>query len=289
MSSPEQWTRPQSGAGSAATAAQPSPEQVIAGLRATTEGGAELTQLLNPEGERLPSPEFDPYVADIDAEALRGLYRDMVLVRRGDREGNALQRQGQLGIWVPLLGQEAAQIGAGRALKPQDMAFPVLPRTRRRLVPRGRPHRAAWHLPRHRPLRLGLRPPQVPPLHHRDRQPGAERHRLRDGTAVRRARSATAADAEATICFFGDGATSQGDVHEGLVWAAVVRRPGGLLLPEQPVGDLRTGRAAVQGAAVAARPRLRLPRHPGRRQRRAGLPGRHPLGAGGVPHAATAR
>src|SRR5690606_39323860 len=76
MSSPEQWTRPQSGAGSAATAAQPSPEQVIAGLQATTEGGAELTQLLNPEGERLPSPEFDPYVADIDAEALRGLYRD---------------------------------------------------------------------------------------------------------------------------------------------------------------------------------------------------------------------
>src|SRR5438270_207129 len=48
----------------------------------------------------------------------------MVLVRRADREANVLQRQGQLGIWVPLLGQEAAQIGAGRALKPQDMAFP---------------------------------------------------------------------------------------------------------------------------------------------------------------------
>ena len=41
-----------------------------------------------------------------------------------DREANALQRQGQLGIWVPLLGQEAAQIGAGRALRPTDMAFP---------------------------------------------------------------------------------------------------------------------------------------------------------------------
>ena len=48
----------------------------------------------------------------------------MVLVRRFDREANALQRQGQLGIWVPLLGQEAAQIGAGRAMQPQDMAFP---------------------------------------------------------------------------------------------------------------------------------------------------------------------
>jgi len=48
----------------------------------------------------------------------------MVLVRRVDREANALQRQGQLGIWVPLLGQEAAQIGAGRALTSRDMAFP---------------------------------------------------------------------------------------------------------------------------------------------------------------------
>src|SRR5207244_9942483 len=97
---------------------------VIAGLRGTTEGGAELTQLLTPEGERIANPHFDRYVEDIDGEALRGLYRDMVLVRRADRESNAMQRQGQLGIWVPLLGQEAAQIGSGRALKPQDMVFP---------------------------------------------------------------------------------------------------------------------------------------------------------------------
>ena len=120
----EQWTHLEPGDGPAAVAAQPSPEQVIAGLRATSEGGAELTQLLTPEGERVPSPQFDKYVEDIDAEALRGLYRDMVLVRRADREANAMQRQGQLGIWVPLLGQEAAQIGSGRALKANDMAFP---------------------------------------------------------------------------------------------------------------------------------------------------------------------
>src|SRR6185312_12466219 len=91
MSSPEQWTHPDPGDGPAAQAAQPSREQVIAGLRATTEGGAELTQLLTPEGERISSPQFDHYVDDIDAEALRGLYRDMVLVRRADRECNAMQ------------------------------------------------------------------------------------------------------------------------------------------------------------------------------------------------------
>ncbi|MGH3621870.1 MAG: hypothetical protein ACRDQ5_08780, partial [Sciscionella sp.] len=107
---------PSVGAASAITAA-PTPEQVIAGLRATGEGGPELVQLLTPEGERVHNPAFSPYAEGITAEELRGLYRDMVLVRRFDREANALQRQGQLGIWVPLLGQEAAQIGAGRALR----------------------------------------------------------------------------------------------------------------------------------------------------------------------------
>src|SRR3979490_1085641 len=119
MSSPEQWTRPR--VGTPATGATPTAEQVIAGLRATTEGGADLVQLLTPEGERVSHPDFD---IEISAEELRGLYRDMVLVRRFDLEGNALQRQGQLGIWVPLLGQEAAQIGSGRAMRPNDMAFP---------------------------------------------------------------------------------------------------------------------------------------------------------------------
>src|SRR5919201_3505435 len=129
--SPEHWTRPRRPEGQpdttaasgppAATAAKPTREQVIAGLRATSEGGADLVQLLTPEGQRISHPDFD---IDVNEQQLRGLYRDMVLVRRADREGNSLQRQGQLGIWVPLLGQEAAQIGAGRAMRPQDMAFP---------------------------------------------------------------------------------------------------------------------------------------------------------------------
>ncbi|MCA1676866.1 MAG: pyruvate dehydrogenase (acetyl-transferring) E1 component subunit alpha, partial [Actinobacteria bacterium] len=93
---------------------------MLAGLRATSEG-EDLVQLLTPEGERVRDPQFD---LEISAADIRSLYRDMVLVRRADREANALQRQGQLGLWVPLLGQEAAQIGSGRALAPQDMAFP---------------------------------------------------------------------------------------------------------------------------------------------------------------------
>src|SRR6266545_1181641 len=46
-------------------------------------------------------------------------------VRRIDTEAIALQRQGELGIWASLLGQEAAQVGSGRALGPRDMAFPT--------------------------------------------------------------------------------------------------------------------------------------------------------------------
>ena len=55
MSSPEEWTHPEPG-NAPATAATPIGEQVIAGLRATSEGGPELVQLLTPEGERVETP-----------------------------------------------------------------------------------------------------------------------------------------------------------------------------------------------------------------------------------------
>ncbi|WP_028661404.1 pyruvate dehydrogenase (acetyl-transferring) E1 component subunit alpha [Saccharomonospora saliphila] len=224
MSSPEQWTRPGPDAGPAATAAQPSPEQVIAGLRATTEGGPELTQLLTPEGERLPSSRFDPYVADVDAEALRGLYRDMVLVRRADRESNAMQRQGQLGIWVPLLGQEAAQIGSGRALRPRDMAFPSY-REHGVAYARGVDFRellgvfrcvdhSAWDFDRHR-----FHPYTIVIGNQVLNAAGYAMGQKFEGKV------GDDDDAEATICYFGDGATSQGDVHEGFVWASVYDAP----------------------------------------------------------------
>jgi 2-oxoisovalerate dehydrogenase E1 component alpha subunit len=220
MSSPEQWTHPEPASAPAATAAKPTAEQVIAGLRATDQGDANLVQLLTPEGERVQHPDFD---IDITAEELRGLYRDMVLVRRVDREANALQRKGQLGIWVPLLGQEAAQIGSGRALRPDDMAFPSY-----------REHGIAWTRGIHPTELLGI---------FRGTDMGTwdpVKHKFHPYTIVIGNQVLNAAgyamgqkfdgqvgdsDSEATICFFGDGATSQGDVHEGFVWAAVYDAP----------------------------------------------------------------
>jgi 2-oxoisovalerate dehydrogenase E1 component alpha subunit len=215
---------PQSGASPVgaptATAAQPTAEQVIAGLRATTEGGDDLVQLLTPEGERISHPEFN---IDVSAEDLRSLYRDMVLIRRADREANALQRQGQLGIWVPLLGQEAAQIGAGRAMRPQDMGFPSY-----------REHGIAWC--------RGIDPTELLGIFRGTDQgswdPTTTRFHLYTivignqclnaaGYAMGQRFDGKVGDeqGEATIVFFGDGATSQGDVHEGMVWAAVYDAP----------------------------------------------------------------
>src|SRR3712207_9068935 len=73
---------------------------------------------------RPPRSTLFPYTTLFRTQ-LRDLYRDLVLVRRWDVEATALQRQGELGIWASLLGQEAAQVGAGRALQDSDMAFPT--------------------------------------------------------------------------------------------------------------------------------------------------------------------
>ncbi|MQA62032.1 MAG: pyruvate dehydrogenase (acetyl-transferring) E1 component subunit alpha [Actinophytocola sp.] len=231
MSSPEQWAHPEPGDATAATAAKPTPEQVIAGLRATTEGGADLTQLLTPEGERIASPIFDPYVADVDAEALRELYRDMVLVRRADREANAMQRQGQLGIWVPLLGQEAAQIGSGRALRPTDMAFPSY-REHGVGYARGVDFRellgifrcsdqGGWDFKEH-----GFHPYTIVIGNQVLNACGYAMGQKFEGKVGNTDGQGNPSETdEATIVYFGDGATSQGDVHEGFVWAAVYDAP----------------------------------------------------------------
>src|ERR1700737_548722 len=81
-----------------------------------------LVQLVQVDGERMHGSPFADLVADVGAEELRSLYRDLVVVRRIDAEATALQRQGELGLWASLLGQEAAQVGSGRALREQDMA-----------------------------------------------------------------------------------------------------------------------------------------------------------------------
>ncbi len=186
-------------------------------------GVDDAVQLLSPDGQLVGHPHY-PLTVETDDVAL--LYRDMVLVRRFDTEAIALQRQGEMGLWTSLLGQEAAQIGAGRALRAHDMAFPSY-----------REHGVAWC--------RGMDPVQLVSLW-RGSSPGGwdpHAHNFAGYTIVIGAQALHAVgyamglvrdgvvgtgDPErdtAVLVFFGDGAMSQGDVSEAFVWAAAQQLP----------------------------------------------------------------
>lgn len=183
--------------------------------------GPELVQLLTPEGERVSHPDYD---IDLTDEQYRELYRDLVLVRRIDIEATALQRQGELGIWAALLGQEAAQVGSGRALRPQDFAFPTY-----------REHGVAW-CKGVDPLRLlglfrgasnGGWDPQEKRFNLYTIVIGSQTLHA-TGYAMGVSKDGAVGDpetGEAVIAYFGDGASSQGDVNEAFVWASVYNAP----------------------------------------------------------------
>ena len=181
----------------------------------------EFVQLLTPEGERVEHPD---YSFDLDDEAIKGFYRDMVLVRRIDAEATALQRQGELGLWASLLGQEAAQIGSGRALNKKDMVFPTY-----------REHGVAFCqgvnplnlLGLFRGVDQGAWDPKDNNFHLYTIVIGAQTLHA-TGYAMGQQRDHAVGDpdnGEATIAYFGDGASSQGDVNEAFIWASVFNAP----------------------------------------------------------------
>ena len=105
----------------------PQAESTTPGSPGTPESSGQdrdFLQVLDAEGVRRSEPELDPWIEDIDDDAVARLYRDMVLIRRLDTEATHLQRQGQLALWPPLLGQEAAQVGSAAALRDDDFVFP---------------------------------------------------------------------------------------------------------------------------------------------------------------------
>src|SRR5690606_7551460 len=148
------------------------------------------------------------------------------LVRRLDTEATALQRHGELGLWAQLLGQEAAQIGSGRALAPQDFVFPTY-----------REHGVAWTRGVD-PLRLlslfrGVDQGSWDPADHNfglyTIVIGAQTlHAVGYAMGVQRDGAVGTGDPArdtAVMAYFGDGASSQGDVNEAFVWASVTNAP----------------------------------------------------------------
>jgi 2-oxoisovalerate dehydrogenase E1 component alpha subunit len=176
----------------------------------------EQVRLLGEDGALL---QHDTYKADLGDDELCDLYRQLVVVRRIDIEGNNLQRQGQLGIWAPCLGQEAAQVGSARALGPDDFVFPSY-----------REHGVVY-------VRAGMEVLAVLGLYRGANLSGwdPQRHKLACysipiGTqalhAVGYAIGAKWDGAEVcAVAYFGDGATSEGDVSEAFNVAAVHSAP----------------------------------------------------------------
>jgi len=190
----------------------------------STEGdGHQLIQLLTPEGELVEHLEFS---FDGGPDEIRGFYRDLVLTRRIDTEATALQRQGELGIWASLLGQEAAQIGSGRALSPQDFAFPTY-----------REHGVAWCrgvdplnlLGLFRGVDQGAWDPRDNNFGLYTIVIGAQTlHGTGYAMGLQRDGVVGTGDPErdaAVIAYFGDGATSQGDVNEAFIFASSYNAP----------------------------------------------------------------
>lgn len=187
---------------------------------ATAVADPEFVQLLTPEGERVDHPD---YAVDFTDEEYRSLYHDLVVVRRLDAESTALQRQGELGIWASLLGQEAAQVGSGRALRKQDMAFPTY-REHGVLYCRGID--PIMPLGLFRGVDQGGWDPNEFKFNMYTIVIGAQTlHATGYAMGITMDGKVGSDDGEAVIAYFGDGATSQGDVNEAFIWASVFNAP----------------------------------------------------------------
>lgn len=157
---------------------------------------------------------------------IREAYRDMVLSRRIDTAAIALQRQGELGLWPSLLGQEAAQVGAARAVAPQDIVFPSY-----------REHAVAWCrgvdpvrlMGLFRGTTMGGWDPRQHNFHLYTLVVGAQTlHAVGYAMGLVRRRQVGTGDTKvdrAVLVFIGDGALSQGEVNEALVWAGSMNLP----------------------------------------------------------------
>lgn len=189
-----------------------------------------------------------PPVEPLPAEELLGLYALMTEVRHLDRAAVAWQRQGIIPGYAPLLGQEAAQVGSGFAMdRTLDFAFPTY---REMGVARAldvdmtgymATHKASWHGGLYNPVTSRLAPIQAVVA-------GSVLH------AVGWAHGQTlAGESGAALSYFGDGASSQGDVHEAMNFAAILRAPVVFFVQNNGWAISVPTEKQVAGGSVAAR------------------------------------
>ena len=191
---------------------------------------APTVQLLTPEGELRPSPEAEAYlplVEALDDATLQRFYRDMTVSRRLDVAGANLQRQGQLALWVPSLGQEAAQVGSAHAARPQDHIFPAY---REHIVGMIRGLDPVRIFALLRGATLGGWNPEENGNFHLYTLVLASQTLHATGYAMGMQFDGATATGDpetdaAVLVYYGDGSTSQGDANEALVFASSYETP----------------------------------------------------------------
>ncbi|KQQ67196.1 pyruvate dehydrogenase (acetyl-transferring) E1 component subunit alpha [Microbacterium sp. Leaf320] len=197
-----------------------------------TSSETELVRVLDQDGRYTPSAAAEQYLPLIEAISdaeLEQFYRDMVGIRAIDTQATNLQRQGQLALWPPSRGQEAAQVGSARAARAQDTIFPSY---REHAVTRIRGVDPVDIIKLMRGVSHGGWDPTDP------KNGNTRLYTLVLGSQVLHAtgyamglnfdgRSGTGDvdKDEAVIVYYGDGASSQGDVHEAMVFAASYQSP----------------------------------------------------------------
>ncbi len=175
----------------------------------------EMVQILGPDGS---AAEDDIRELGLTANDLKSLYRWMVTARVFDERALALQRQGRLGTYAPLSGQEAAQVGSAYALKPEDWMFPSY---REHVIQVMRGQKWLDVLTYWGGNEEGNRIPE-----------GVNNFTISIPIATQMLHAVGAAwaakikgDKACSIVYFGDGATSEGDFHEALNFAGVFQTP----------------------------------------------------------------
>lgn len=175
--------------------------------------GLEYLSILDEDGEL--DQDLEP---DLDDELLLELHRVMLLSRRFDDRRLRWQRSGRIGTFAPVKGQEAAQLGAVAALEEEDWMVPSFRETAAATW-RGAPltsfvlfdagfneGAAVEEGSRDLPIAIPVAS-QVP-------------HAAGLGYAIKQS-----GDDDVVMVFFGDGATSEGDFHEGMNFAGVFELP----------------------------------------------------------------
>jgi pyruvate dehydrogenase E1 component alpha subunit len=187
-------------------------------------------QILAVDGTFAPTEsaaEFLPYLDRLTEADHRRFYRDMVVVRRFDTEAANLQRQGQLALWVPSHGQEAAQVGSAYATRAQDHIFPSY---REHVVGMIRGLDMVDILRMLRGVTLGGWKPEEHGNFHLYTLVLAAQTLHATGYAMGMQLDGSTATGnpeadQAVIVYYGDGASSQGDANEALVFAASYQTP----------------------------------------------------------------